>query len=128
MSFEITPEMKAKWAADRIAYEAQGKIALAECTMGVEEERFVMRHGPEVVYEEGRLNGYAETTAAILAGRKARWKTLAMFRTLRKAVREHWAQMMNIDLPRAGASRRVVMEFLVVARHYDKQHHGSPTF
>jgi len=128
MSFEITPEMRERWAQEARTREAQGKIELATCTMGIEGERFFIRHGEEVVFEEGRLNGYGETTARILAGRKAAWKTLGMFRTMRQAVREHWAQMMDVELPGAGASRKAVMEFLTVARHYDRIHHGSATF
>ena len=128
MSYEITPEQRAKWAEQRRIYDEQGNSPLSKCVMDIESARFVIRHSGEVVYSDSIVCGYSDQVATILSGKQAAWKTVAMFRTLRAAVREATVQMMDVEFPPEHSSRKRVAEFLTVARHFDKLHHGGATF
>lgn len=124
----LMAQTRAALREERRKWEADGRLLLSECSAEVEGERFKLRRGAEVVYNDHVACGYSARAWAILRGRPAKWKTVEMLRTVRQAVREMTAQGTGLEDPPVGASRLEVMHWLVVARHYDAIHHGEKTF
>jgi hypothetical protein len=122
-------ELSVRYSADgKRWYLVRAKYAIENLAAEVKPS---LREGDEIILSESTETPYTYMLFAwqiLLIGQSAKWKTVEMLRTLRQAIREVTAQMMPVELPRAGASRREVQKFLTVTRYLDGIHHGQPTF
>jgi hypothetical protein len=122
-------ELSVRYSADgKRWYLVRGALAIERLADELEPR---IEHGADIIEEESTETPYRYMESAwgiLIRGQSAKWKTVDMLRTLRQAIREATAQMMNVDIPQPGASERTVRKFLAIARHYDAIHHGQVTF
>lgn len=136
-------EAAERWKALREEQERTGRFLLADCsaewrgdtfTVFLSATREVIAEDDRIRWSEGKNLEYLAWAWELLnprspfCPRAEKWKTISVLRTVRQAIREHFAQGMPITMPEPGCSKYRLKVFLSEARALDRIHHGSVTF